>query len=90
MNGLSPCPDVGSEQKQDALSGHVRASSSCIEGETNIWTVKQRAQMEAGFRAHLSHVLTVQGLSQQCLHLMNLQSHRGWIYLSTVKLEGDC
>ena len=88
-NGLSSCPDVGLEQGQDVLSGHVRVPSFGIEvtsGDTNIWTVKHRVQMEAGFKAHLPYVLTAQGSAWWCLGLLvNLLSHRGGIHLITVK-----
>lgn len=107
------------DQSKDRILCQDTSEAHPSDGETDIWTVKQRFQVEAGFKAHLSRVLTAQDLAQQCLSLpMNLwmeagavyhildfmkvfiihynftnphlQSHRGWIHLSTVKLGANC
>lgn len=70
------------------VRARTRATSFCIgvtSGDTSNWTVKHRVQMDTGFKAHLSHVLTAQGSAWWCLHLLvNLQSHRHGIHLITV------
>lgn len=44
--------------------------------------------MEAGFKAHLSHVLTAQDLPQQCLSLLvNLESYRSGSISAQLSLE---
>lgn len=74
------CPDVGLEQGEDVQWRHVTATSFRVEGtsgDTNIWAVKRRVQMEARFKAHLSHMLTAWGSALRCPHLfVNLQSYR--------------
>lgn len=80
------------DQSKDRIlcQGTSEAHPSLLKGRptSGQWS---RVQVEAGFKAHLSCVLTAQDLAQQCLSPpMNLQSHRGWIQVSTVKLWANC